>query len=191
MARHQKSSFRCTPSARKQHVLQRRHGHLLRDFHLKNLREIHAQRVGIPRGHLQRRHGHLLRDFHLKNLREIHAQRVGIPRGADVIQQVLLQPLCTKTWCCTFLTCVFEFRCFETNSCEAPLTLRGRGQTGDKSVRLPETNSPSRHGEAGLERARSGKSRTSCIPDTATMGRPKRAMNVKLAIRRCMRALTC
>ena len=30
-----------------------------------------------------------------------------------------------------------------------------------------------------------------CSPDTATMGRPKRAMYVKLAMRRCMRALTC
>ena len=160
MTRHQKSSFRCTPSARKQHVLQRRHGQLLRDFHLKHLCEIHAQRVDIP-------------------------------RGADVIQQVLLQPLCTKTWCFTFLTCVFEFRCFETDSCEALLTLRGRGQMGDRSVRLPETNSRSRHGEAGLESARSGKSRTFCSPDTATMGRPKRAMYVKLAMRRCMRALTC
>ena len=34
----------------KQHVLQRRHGQFLRDFHLKHLREIHARRVGIPRG---------------------------------------------------------------------------------------------------------------------------------------------
>ena len=120
---------------------------------------------------LQRSHGQLLRDFHFKNLREIHAQRVCIPRGADVVHQVSLQPLCTK-WCCTFLTCVFEFRCFETNSCEAPLTLRGRGQTGDRNVRLPKTNSRSRHGEAGMERTRSGKSRTFCSPDTATMGRP-------------------
>ena len=47
---HQKSSFRFTPSARKQHVLQRKHGQLLRDFNLLNLCEIHAQRVGIPRG---------------------------------------------------------------------------------------------------------------------------------------------
>ena len=50
MARHWKSSFRFTPSAWKQHVLQRRHGQLLRDFHLVNLCEIHAQRAGIPRG---------------------------------------------------------------------------------------------------------------------------------------------
>ena len=47
---HQKSPLRFTPSARKQHVLQRKHGQLPRDFNLLNLCEIHAQRVGIPRG---------------------------------------------------------------------------------------------------------------------------------------------
>ena len=50
MARHWMSSFRCTPSAWKQHMLQRRHGQLLRDFHLKHLCVLHAQRVCIPRG---------------------------------------------------------------------------------------------------------------------------------------------
>ena len=44
----------------------------------------------------------------------------------------------TKTWCCTFLTCVFEFRCFETDSCTSipgpshckrPCTFAVGGQT--------------------------------------------------------------
>ena len=59
---------------------------------------------------------------------------------------------------------------------------------GHRSVRLPSNKLPE---QTWRGRAREGPKRQEshvCSPDTATMGRPKRAMYVKLAMRRCVRA---